>query len=1026
MKVVYSAQFLIILIVFAPFSFAQTTSGTTSKTSVIPSIGNMSVQISISGATMPASFSNGDVTASSTMTLDSPQRQIGTLSFQVSLKNFTGGTVELASDALNTQGSFSLNAINDTFTIDSLSIGQFSHFGNLQAVSSGGYGRELYFNVQQGGMDYGKASLKYGILDPTTTASGSITLNGNNAGSISVTAQATPLIDQFDMVTNMFAGFVTSKTGNPITSGTIRAVSAGTAFTIPVTPVGEKGGYGFKGKPLLIHGIVGAPVQFFYGDYQLEKVFLTSQGNVRKVDLVVPVVTSGVNFPDWDLDGVPDAQDQCPDSKTTQVDATGCTCEQILTRNNNKGTCEYIPGKGPKYTPPAPPPPPKPQCEKPEKCLTGQAPKYCTANKTIENNCDVCGCPTGFDCNPCPEGQECITDGGCYKVVEQTGLRCLKNKYQIGVGLNCTAIGSTYLDFFEEMKVRDPTKADLASYVLVEVDTDFFGGDTKPIKEKLINNLRRQKICIDTVDYGCVAKNAKCPGEYLLAREFPEVANALAAFESKKTTSDLLGSLSNPVNIGLATGVAMLVGSPTGLLVSAILQGGATGAAYGAVFGAVIGAVVGLIGAFLSETEISYKLNYAAIKETPIGFRYTCAPLLLSQNATCTPFLEQADPEQQIDILFIGDGYAEEELNTTVTQLLDYRGNASGTKYEGLFSRQPLKNNKGRFNIWTTIGNITIAHAESELKPASGKLPNVTDVQQIALGCPQQDYTVVVSKNEYYQSDCSFEGTQPCYLSMKDEPFPGRELMRLFAKAFAGLGDEYYYEITAKEIPHNRVSNLDNVALGNRPNCKSLQDAQSSDGWKDKITAGKVIGFFEGCGGECGSTCENYYRPTFNSPMRNSSMRCTDVGQCSKGPPFDSFFIVNEEALIKALQDFGEEGDAAAQKPVTTTEPESEPAKPATPTNRTTTPANATALPPKTHTISIEVFAFSTPSLTIKKGDTVVWRNKDSTAHTATGQGVDTGTIAAGGSKTVKFDTAGTFSYSCNFHPEMKGTITVE
>jgi|1185.fasta_scaffold864608_1 plastocyanin len=78
--------------------------------------------------------------------------------------------------------------------------------------------------------------------------------------------------------------------------------------------------------------------------------------------------------------------------------------------------------------------------------------------------------------------------------------------------------------------------------------------------------------------------------------------------------------------------------------------------------------------------------------------------------------------------------------------------------------------------------------------------------------------------------------------------------------------------------------------------------------------------------------------------------------------------------------------------------------------------------------VSIKDFAYAPPSLTINKGTTVSFTNNDTTEHTATasGGGFDTGSIAAGKTKSVTLDSSGTFAYVCTFHPFMHGTITVK
>jgi plastocyanin len=79
------------------------------------------------------------------------------------------------------------------------------------------------------------------------------------------------------------------------------------------------------------------------------------------------------------------------------------------------------------------------------------------------------------------------------------------------------------------------------------------------------------------------------------------------------------------------------------------------------------------------------------------------------------------------------------------------------------------------------------------------------------------------------------------------------------------------------------------------------------------------------------------------------------------------------------------------------------------------------------HTVVIEGMQFKPAALTARRGDRVVWRNKDLVPHTATAARVfDSRTIEAGGSWTYTAGKAGTLAYVCTFHPGMKGSLTVE
>lgn len=80
------------------------------------------------------------------------------------------------------------------------------------------------------------------------------------------------------------------------------------------------------------------------------------------------------------------------------------------------------------------------------------------------------------------------------------------------------------------------------------------------------------------------------------------------------------------------------------------------------------------------------------------------------------------------------------------------------------------------------------------------------------------------------------------------------------------------------------------------------------------------------------------------------------------------------------------------------------------------------------YTVSIQNFSFSPDTLTVKVGEKVTWTNKDSTGHSATADdgSFDTGIIAQGQSGSATFSKAGTYTYHCSVHPNMKGTIVVQ
>lgn len=101
-------------------------------------------------------------------------------------------------------------------------------------------------------------------------------------------------------------------------------------------------------------------------------------------------------------------------------------------------------------------------------------------------------------------------------------------------------------------------------------------------------------------------------------------------------------------------------------------------------------------------------------------------------------------------------------------------------------------------------------------------------------------------------------------------------------------------------------------------------------------------------------------------------------------------------------------------------------------TNNTTTPSTKTPsaeTPATTSSVVIENFAFSPANITVKKGTTVSWTNKDSATHTVTENdsqtGPDSGNLATGKSYSFTYSTVGAFKYHCAIHPNMVGTVTV-
>jgi len=81
-----------------------------------------------------------------------------------------------------------------------------------------------------------------------------------------------------------------------------------------------------------------------------------------------------------------------------------------------------------------------------------------------------------------------------------------------------------------------------------------------------------------------------------------------------------------------------------------------------------------------------------------------------------------------------------------------------------------------------------------------------------------------------------------------------------------------------------------------------------------------------------------------------------------------------------------------------------------------------------THTVVIEATSYVPAALTIKRGDAVVWINKDPFPHTvtATGKAFDSHSIAAGARWKWLSTKPGRYDYVCTLHPNMKARVTVQ
>lgn len=81
-------------------------------------------------------------------------------------------------------------------------------------------------------------------------------------------------------------------------------------------------------------------------------------------------------------------------------------------------------------------------------------------------------------------------------------------------------------------------------------------------------------------------------------------------------------------------------------------------------------------------------------------------------------------------------------------------------------------------------------------------------------------------------------------------------------------------------------------------------------------------------------------------------------------------------------------------------------------------------------TVTIDAFQFQPDEIMIKRGQSVIFINKDEVPHTVTPDKnrhfIPSGIIKGGEQHEVLFESVGVQDYSCDFHPSMRGRVIVK
>ncbi len=77
--------------------------------------------------------------------------------------------------------------------------------------------------------------------------------------------------------------------------------------------------------------------------------------------------------------------------------------------------------------------------------------------------------------------------------------------------------------------------------------------------------------------------------------------------------------------------------------------------------------------------------------------------------------------------------------------------------------------------------------------------------------------------------------------------------------------------------------------------------------------------------------------------------------------------------------------------------------------------------------VGTDPWSFNPASISISRGTTVIWTNQTQAEHTVTANNgaFNFDPVVPGQRVSFTFNTAGTYSYYCTFHPYMTGTIAV-
>lgn len=247
-----------------------------------------------------------------------------------------------------------------------------------------------------------------------------------------------------------------------------------------------------------------------------------------------------------------------------------------------------------------------------------------------------------------------------------------------------------------------------------------------------------------------------------------------------------------------------------------------------------------------------------------------------SNDFKVTSILNNGNPNQKVDILFIAEGYTDAEMD---------KFRADAAKFSSyLFDVEPYKSRKSDFNIWAVestseesgtdiphqnIWKKTVACSNFYTFEVDRYLtaPDQKIISRIASNAPYDAIYIIVNTDKYGGGGIyNFYG-----LSMSDHTAEAQVFVHEFGHSFAGLGDEYYDSSTTYEEFYNLKTEPW------EPNITTLVNFDSK--WKSMISKNtpqptpnnskydKTVGVFEGGG----YMAKGIYRPYLDCRMKSNT-----------------------------------------------------------------------------------------------------------------------------------------------------------